>query len=124
MLLAVVGFAAPVSHLVAEPALPDGLVTLDNPKAPRLEIGNSRQDALAILGAPDRRLTTDVWIIWNYTVEQPEVATRSYASLIVTFKNDRVSAIRLASRPALEALVARLDARRLAAAAAPVPAPN
>src|SRR5688500_18044035 len=48
-----------------------------------------RREVVARIGAPDARLSPDVWVYWNFETAQPNRAV-GLDTLLITFRDDRV----------------------------------
>jgi len=82
--------------------------------------GDSRLEVRRLLGAPDRRLGSNVWIYFNHHAPNtPQVARENCRTLVVTFTDHRVSDLKLVNPRALKIYTARANtakpARGLAA---------
>ncbi|MBI4626806.1 MAG: hypothetical protein HY736_26745 [Verrucomicrobia bacterium] len=78
--------------------------------------GRTHAEVAKHLGQPNYRLSPDLWVYWECESNVRADAVRGFNAMIVRFTNGRVSGIRLAPRPDLEALIAQLEATKRAAA--------
>lgn len=78
---------------------------------PQLSLGASREEVLAKIGQPAVRINADAWAYLNVSVEKPSSGgMHGRDTLIVAFRNGKVSGLYLTKRPVLDGIVA--DARR------------
>ena len=78
--------------------------------------GRTHAEVAKHLGPPNYRLSPDLWVYWECESNVRADAVRGFNAMVIRFANGRVSGIRLAPRPDLEALIARLEAAKRAAA--------
>lgn len=84
---------------------------LDDPLVPlrilsRVDKGMSRTEVERMIGVADATVGREVWVYWNFDAEN--VATpRGCDTLVIGFKDDRVSVMRMTSSQPVRALVAR-----------------
>lgn len=86
-----------------------------DPLAPLVRVrmtGLSRGDLWSLLGEPSTRLTPDVWVYWNYRSTNPSANARGFDTLVVTFKSDRVEAVKLTTEHTIRSLLENRSALR------------
>jgi hypothetical protein len=69
--------------------------------------GTSRNEVLAKVGSPGSRLSTDVWVYWNYRCNDATANRLGYDALILTFANDRVTDMKIVNAQTLAAALNR-----------------
>ncbi len=72
--------------------------------------GDSRIEVRRLMGAPDRRLSSNVWIYFKlHAPETPQVARDNCRTLMVTFTGNRVSDLKLVNGRALKIYTAQVS---------------
>ena len=71
----------------------------------------TREEVLVKLGPPDMRIGEGVWVYWNFQSNRPE-ASRLYDTLVLAFRGQRVSGVKLTSAAALRGLLAQQPSAR------------
>jgi len=94
-----------------EPVVPLAAVQEDAGPG-RIARGATPAEVIAIIGAPDRRLSADAWVYWNYQANRTVAHTSDLDTLVVIFSTGRVGHLRLLPRANVEALAARMQPAR------------
>lgn len=78
--------------------------------------GRLRKEVEQHLGPPHHRVSADLWVYWGCESSDPEYIARGYNTMLIVFSNGRVSSLRVAPRSEVEALIARVEAAKVAKA--------
>jgi hypothetical protein len=70
-------------------------------------VGAKRGHVMEVIGLPDARVSTDLWIYYHYDGAREKSKGTECDTLIVQFKKDRVVAMKLTSGSALRDLLAQ-----------------
>jgi hypothetical protein len=73
-----------------------------------IKTGDTPGAVRATIGAPDDRLSADVWVYWNYKSTDPRTKERGYDTLLTIFRNERVVELRVVSGEPVRLQLARL----------------
>ena len=88
-------------------AYPVGRVTASSEEIMR---GDSRLEVRRLMGAPDRRLSSNVWIYFkHHAPNTPQVARDNCRTLMVTFTDNRVSDLKIVNARALKIYTAQVN---------------
>lgn len=91
-----------------------------------LPVGTPRSFFLEKIGPPDAWLSTDICVYWNRRTNQPHL-TREYDTVLVQFKQDRVSFMKIVAGAAIRQLLAergKQDPAAIVATTNPPPRPG
>jgi hypothetical protein len=91
-----------IAHTATQPA-PVG------PIADLTQRGVSRAFVVARIGLPAAQLAENIWVYWDYTTNVHSVSDGKYDTLIVTFRGDRVSDLKVVNSRPIRNLLARLQ---------------
>jgi hypothetical protein len=73
-----------------------------------LPVGTPRRDFLKHVGPPDDQLSGNVWVYWHRRTNQPHL-TEGFDTLLVIFRRDRVSELRIVAEAPVRRLIAERD---------------
>jgi len=75
-----------------------------------IQRGDGRLEVRRLMGVPDRRLSSNVWIYFkHHAPDTPQVARDNCRTLVVTFTDNRVSDLKLVNPRALKIYTARTN---------------
>lgn len=90
-----------------------------SPEQVLMPVGTPRATIRQEMGTPDLQLSPHIWVYWQRTTNRPDLSA-GFDTLVIVFKTDRVSAMKLVAEADIRQLAAALAERNPAATLTPL----